>query len=105
MNIRTCCAQHANVDAQDEQMQMDELGRVEWLTENGHVDYHYGCPVGDKFTTETLFVLGENNGSPALFVRDESGQRGKFAQTISHCPGCGQKLITEDSSGIPNHWA
>ncbi len=38
--FRTCCAHHANVDAQDEQMQMDEMQRVDWLIENGHVSYH-----------------------------------------------------------------
>ncbi len=96
--FRTCCAHHANVDAQDEQMQMDEMQRVEWLNENGHVDYHYHCPLGDQMAGTQH--IGTHEDRPALFDKDHN-----FIENITNCPGCGQKLITEDNSGIPNHWA
>ena len=51
--FRTCCAHHANVDAQDEQMQMDEMQRVDWLIENGHVSYH---PPPDSEFNSTSFI-------------------------------------------------
>ena len=95
--FRTCCAHHANVDAQDEQMQMDEMQRVDWLIENGHVSYHYLCPYGDQVSGREH--IGEHGGKPALFDKDRN-----FIENITNCPGCNQKLTTEDNSGIPNHW-
>lgn len=96
--IRTCCARHASVDADDEMMQMDELNRVEWLIENGHVGYHYHCPLGDPFAGTQH--IGEHEGKPALFDKDKN-----FIENITNCPKCGQELTIKDNSGIPNHWA
>lgn len=95
--FRTCCALHANNDAADEMMQMDELNRVEWLNENGHVDHHYPCPFGDQMAGTQH--IGSHEGEPALFDKDHN-----FIENISYCPGCGQEVTAQDNSGIPNHW-